>query len=95
MKEKKYHWIVRLWKISEPRMKPEDALSVVQDLIFEINGIPVSDIKPSDSLIIDLAMDSVELIDFIIRLEDIGVIIKESQLTRSLTVEQVSQMIKK
>lgn len=76
-------------------MKPEDALSVVQDLIFEINGIPVSDIKPSDSLIIDLAMDSVELIDFIIRLEDIGVIIKESQLTRSLTVEQVSQMIKK
>lgn len=74
-------------------MKPKDTLSVVQNIIFEVNGIPVSDIKPSDSLITDLAMDSVELIDFLIRLEDIGVIIEESQLTRYLTVEQISKMI--
>jgi len=74
---------------------PEEALSIVRNIIYEVNGTPVSHIKPNASLITDLAMDSVELIDFIIRLEEFGVIIKESQLSNALTVIQIANMFLK
>lgn len=74
-------------------MMLEEALLVVRDIIYEVNGTPVNSIKSGDSLITDLAMDSVELIDFIIRLEEFDVMIKESQLSNSLTVEQVANML--
>lgn len=74
-------------------MMLEEALLIVRDIIYEVNGTPVNSIKAGDSIITDLAMDSVELIDFIIRLEEFGVIIKESQLSNSLTVEQIANML--
>jgi len=74
---------------------PEEALAIVTNIIYEVNGTPVSHIKLNDSLITDLAMDSVELIDFIIRLEEFGVIIKESQLSNTLTVVKVANMFSK
>jgi len=74
-------------------MMLEEALRIVRNIIYEVNGTPVNNIKSNDSLITDLAMDSVELIDFIIRLEEVGVIIKESQLSNVLTVEQIAQML--
>ncbi len=73
----------------------DEALLIVKNIIYEVNGTPVENINLNDSLIIDLAMDSVELIDFIIRLEEFGVIIKESQLSNALTVEQVVNMLLK
>ncbi|MBS0846936.1 acyl carrier protein [Citrobacter sp. JGM124] len=76
-------------------MNNEEALSVIKNIIFEVNGTPVNDINPNDSLITKLAMDSVELIEFLIRLEEFGVKISESQLTDALTVERISQMIVK
>lgn len=76
-------------------MIPEEALSIVRNIIYEVNGTPVNHIKLNDSLITDLAMDSVELIDFIIRLEEFGVIIKESELSNSLTVLQIANMLLK
>lgn len=76
-------------------MNNEAALSVIKNIIFEVNGTPVNDINPNDSLITKLAMDSVELIEFLIRLEEFGVKISESQLTDALTVERISQMIVK
>ena len=76
-------------------MNHEEALSVIKNIIFEVNGTSVNDINPNDSLITKLAMDSVELIEFLIRLEEFGVKISESQLTDTLTVEQILQMIVK
>lgn len=74
-------------------MMPEEALCIVKNIICEVNGTPVNNIKAGDSLITDLAMDSVELIDLIIRLEEVGIIIKESQLSNVLTVEQIANML--
>ena len=74
----------------KPEITLEEALLIVMNIIYEINGTPVKNIKPDDSLITDLAMDSVELIDFIIRLEEFGVIIKESQLSNALTVGEIA-----
>lgn len=77
----------------KPEMTLDEAMLVVRNIIYEVNGTPVNNIKSDDSLIADLAMDSVELIDFIIRLEEFGVIMNESQLSNTLTVEQIAQIV--
>jgi len=74
-------------------MMLEEALRIVKNIIYEVNGTPVNNINSGDSLITELAMDSVELIDLIIRLEESGIIIKESQLSNALTVEQIANML--
>lgn len=76
-------------------MMLEEAMLIVKNIICEVNGTPVNNIKDEDSLITDLAMDSVELIDFIIRLEEFGIILKESQLSDTLTVEQIAKILLK
>lgn len=73
----------------------EEAILIVKNIIYEVNGTPINNIKDKDSLIVDLAMDSVELIDFIIRLEEFDVILKESQLSNALTVEQIAKILLK
>lgn len=79
----------------KPEMTLDEAMLVVRNIIYEVNGTPVNNINSDDSLIADLAMDSVELIDFIIRLEEFGVIMNESQLSNTLTVEQIAQIVVK
>ncbi|WP_259049068.1 acyl carrier protein [Klebsiella sp. BIGb0407] len=74
-------------------MTLEEALPIVKNIICEVNGTSVSNIKSGDSLIIDLAMDSVELIDFIIRLEEFDVTIEESQISNALTVEKIAKIL--
>lgn len=76
-------------------MNHDEAFSILKNIIFEVNGTPESEINLDDSLITTLAMDSVELIEFLILLEGHGVKINESQLTSNLTVGQVLQIIQK
>lgn len=71
----------------------EEALVIVQKIIHEVNGIPLKSIKSSDSLITDLAMDSIELIDFMLRLEEFDVVINESQLSTYLTVAHIVNLM--
>lgn len=71
----------------------EKALSLVCHLIYQVNGVLPQEIKAQHSLINDLEMDSVEMIDFLMRLEEFGVAIEESQLSDSLTVGQIAQML--
>lgn len=71
----------------------KSALHIVYDLIFQVNGMLPHSINPQDSLIKDLGMDSVELVDFLIRLEEHGVVVKDSQLSSELTVSQVASLI--
>ncbi|CAO97723.1 acyl carrier protein [Erwinia tasmaniensis] len=71
----------------------KNALHIVYELIFKVNGMLPHSISPQDSLIKDLGMDSVELVDFMIRLEEQGVVIKDSQLSSELTVGQVARLI--
>lgn len=67
--------------------------SLVANLIYQVNGVLPKNIKATDRLITDLGMDSVEMIDLIIRLEEIGVIIPESDISGSLTVENIIQLV--
>lgn len=67
--------------------------SLVANLIYQVNGVLPTNIKPKDSLITDLAMDSVELIDLLMRLEEIGVTIPESDISSSLTVADIIQRV--
>ena len=67
--------------------------SLVANLIYQVNGVLPRNIKLEDSLITDLAMDSVELIDLLMRLEEIGVTILESDISSSLTVADIIQRV--
>ncbi|CCP02161.1 hypothetical protein BN439_1076 [Erwinia amylovora Ea644] len=51
-------------------------------------------IRPQSSLIKDLGMDSVELVDFLVRLEEFGIVIKDSQISAELTVGEIARMLK-
>jgi len=79
----------------KPDITCEKALSIVKNIIYEVNGITPDKIGIDDRLIKDLAMDSVEMIDFLMKLEEIDVIVSESQLTNALTVRHVVQLVKK
>lgn len=67
--------------------------SLVANLIYQVNGVLPTNIKLEDSLVTDLAMDSVELIDLLMRLEEIGVTIPESDISSSLTVTDIIQRV--
>ncbi|WP_393949786.1 acyl carrier protein [Kluyvera intermedia] len=68
--------------------------SLVVNIIYHVNGVLPKDISLKDSLINDLLMDSVELIDLLMRLEEIGVIIPESCLSSELTVGDIVQRVR-
>lgn len=70
-----------------------DKLSLVRNLIYQVNGTLPQNIKAEDSLINDLAMDSVEMIDLMMRLEEYGVVLKDAQLSEALTVDQIVQVM--
>lgn len=65
--------------------------SLVVNLIYQVNGVLPRDMKLQDRLIDDLLMDSVELIDLLMRLEEAGVIIPESEINSRLTVGDIVQ----
>ncbi|QIU89163.1 acyl carrier protein [Yokenella regensburgei] len=71
----------------------ETVASLVANFIYQVNGVLPRNIKMEDSLITDLAMDSVELIDLLMRLEEIGVTIPESDISSSLTVADIIQHV--
>lgn len=61
--------------------------------LYDVTGRHSSDIKPENELFFDLEMDSVDLIDVIIRLEDHGIFIKEKDLTLKLTVSNLIKVV--
>jgi len=65
--------------------------SLVANLIYQVNGVLPRDIKLQDSLVDDLLMDSVELIDLLMRLEEVGVTIPEAEIHSKLTVGDIVQ----
>ncbi|MGP3590909.1 acyl carrier protein [Vagococcus sp. WN89Y] len=68
-------------------------LTLVCNLIYQVNGTLPQNIKADDSLINDLAMDSVEMIDLLMHLEEYGVVLEDSQLSNALTVGQIAQLM--
>lgn len=69
-------------------------LELVCRLINETNFTPVTDIKGAHSLVMDLKMDSIELIDFLIKLERFNYRLDESLISSLLTVDDVVANIK-
>lgn len=66
---------------------------IVIGVLSDVTGRHPSDIKPENELFFDLEMDSVDLIDVIIRLEDHGIFIKEKDLTQKLTVSNLIKVV--
>lgn len=67
--------------------------SLVTNLIYQVNGFLPKDISLHHSLVNDLLMDSIELIDLLMRLEEIGVTIHESEITSKLTVGDIVMQV--
>lgn len=70
-----------------------DKLSLVRNLIYQVNGTLPQNINAEDSLINDLDMDSVEMIDLLMRLEEYGVVLEDGQLSDALTVDHIAQVM--
>ncbi|WKX25744.1 acyl carrier protein [Tatumella ptyseos] len=66
---------------------------LVIELLCLITGLQPANVHLQDSLLQDLAMDSIEFIDLLIRLEKLGVKIPDSTLTPFLTVGDIVNYI--
>lgn len=62
---------------------------LIKEIIHSINGLNVGFIKNDDRLINDIGMDSVELIELLIKLEEYGLILNEDELSTKLTVNHL------
>lgn len=71
----------------------EHALFLVRSVIQQVNGTPFNNIDLDDRLISDLEMDSIEMVDFLIHMESIGVYLNKSQLSHDLTVAQILKIM--
>lgn len=75
------------------RYSKVDALALIRNLIFQVNGALPEKVAPDASLIKDLLMDSVELIDLLMRLEEHEIFLKESDITSALTVSKLADIV--
>lgn len=66
-----------------------EAELLVTNLIYQVNGVLPKDISLDHSLVHDLLMDSIELIDLLMRLEENGVAIRDYEITSELTVGNI------
>jgi len=71
----------------------DKSLQLITNLIYQVKGIHPKDICAQDSLINDIAMDSIELIDLFIRLEELGGSVPESSITSNLTVSDLAKLV--
>ncbi len=67
-------------------MEINEALNIISSKISQINGLPAGQIAMEDSLIKTLKLDSIELIEFLISLEEQGLFLQEEQINADLTV---------
>lgn len=74
-------------------MKYDEGVRLVYTLICLINSTPIENIKITDRLIVELKMDSIELIDFLLKLEEYNVVLTEEQITRELTVGDIVNIL--
>ncbi|NEG59844.1 acyl carrier protein [Pantoea agglomerans] len=71
----------------------EENLLTISNIIWQVSNIPSEEITADSRLIPDLKMDSVELIDLLIRLEGIGIVIPESDINSTFSVQDIMQYI--
>ncbi|MGN7915560.1 phosphopantetheine-binding protein [Enterobacter sp. 22466] len=62
-------------------------------LVNQVNGYPLELMQPQDRLQHELGMDSIEIVDLILRLEDKEVYVQENQLHPELTLEEVASWL--
>lgn len=70
-----------------------NAFNLVRDIISQVTGTSANEILKDDGLVVDLKMDSIEIIDLIMRLEERGYVLDEREITSSLTVGGISHII--
>lgn len=71
----------------------DDAESIVVNIIYQVNGVLPNKIRRQDNLIRDLVMDSVEIIDLLMHLEELGIIIPESEINGEMTVDDIIRRV--
>lgn len=72
-----------------------NTFNLVREIISQVTGTSTSKILKDDGLVVDLKMDSIEIIDLIMRLEERGFVVNEREITSSLTVRGISHIISK
>lgn len=70
-------------------MQNEKIVSIVYDCIALVSNVKKESINLEDSLILDLDLDSIEMIDLVIQLEGYGVLLESEHMTTSLNVQQL------
>lgn len=70
-------------------VNPSDSERQVKALIHQVSGISIDHIALEDSLIVTLGLDSVEMIDLLMRLETSGVMLPSAKITAALTVRDI------
>lgn len=71
----------------------EDVFFFVRTMISSVTGLDALDIDENNSLVMELKMDSIELIDLLMRLEGAGCIVDEAEISSTLTVKQLSESV--
>ncbi|MFT8211973.1 MAG: acyl carrier protein [Symbiopectobacterium sp.] len=66
---------------------------LVKELIYQVSGIPIDRIGLEDSLLVTLGLDSVEMIDLLMRLETFRVTIPSTQITAALRVRNIVEYL--
>ncbi|HBA9513341.1 TPA: acyl carrier protein [Escherichia coli] len=70
-------------------MNYDEGMGLVCTVISLVNSTQIENIKATDRLIIELKMDSIELTDLLLQLEEYNVVFTEEQITSQLTVGDV------
>jgi len=75
-----------------PVNNDEELLLKIRNQISGVTGWHLKKIDVNMRLIADLLMDSVEMIDLLMRLEEAGYVVPESRITTDLTVNELVQI---
>lgn len=70
-------------------MNYDEGMELVYALICLVSTTKIENIKATDRLIAELKMDSIELTDLFLQLEEYNVVLTEEQITSQLTVGDI------
>ncbi|MBD3272926.1 AMP-binding protein [Candidatus Dependentiae bacterium] len=83
-------------KDQKPDEQLEEKLDPLINILSQISGISVNEIKPHKKIITDLQLDSLMIVELILRIEDkYGILLDESLIVDDTTVSDLKEIIQK
>jgi long-chain acyl-CoA synthetase len=98
-KKVKKEEVLKFLKSQKEKMGEENHVTkttALSKILSQITGFDIEKIKPTTKVLLDLKMDSLTLVELILRIEtDLGVVINETIITPTTTVKELETIIKK